>query len=40
LAKIKSRMGSALKIKHRVEQLAGRSLEAIVGPMVLSGTAL
>jgi hypothetical protein len=40
LANIKSRMGSALKIKHRVEQLAGRSLEAIVGPMVLSGTAL
>jgi CTP:molybdopterin cytidylyltransferase MocA len=40
LANIKGRMGSALKIKHRVEQLAGRSLEAIVGPIVLSGTAL
>jgi molybdenum cofactor cytidylyltransferase len=32
LASIKDRLGSALKIQHRVEQLAGRPLEAIVGP--------
>jgi CTP:molybdopterin cytidylyltransferase MocA len=38
LTKIKDRMGSALKIKQRIEQLADRSIETIVGPTVLSGT--
>ena len=38
MASIKNRMVSALKIKHRIEQLAGRSIETIVGPTVLSGT--
>jgi CTP:molybdopterin cytidylyltransferase MocA len=40
LPTIKRRMDSALKIKQRVEQLAGRSLEAIVGPWAVSGAAL
>jgi molybdenum cofactor cytidylyltransferase len=38
LANIKDRMSSALKIKHRIEQLANRSIETIVGPTVLSGS--
>jgi len=38
LANIKNRMGSALKIKHRIEQLADRSIETIIGSMVLSET--
>jgi hypothetical protein len=38
LANIKGRMVSALKIKHRIEQLADRSIEAIVRSTVLSGT--
>jgi hypothetical protein len=38
LVRIKDRMGSALKIKQRIEQLADRSIETIVRPTVLSGT--
>ncbi len=38
LATIRDRMGSALKIKQRIEQLADRSIETIVGPTVFSGS--